>query len=228
MHIGNLRTALYAYLIARHAGRSFVLRIEDTDRKRHVPGAVQVIYDSLRLAGLDHDEGPDVGGDRGPYVQSQRKSIYKEHADLLVALGAAYRCFCARGQVEQQHRADGHTPGTLRDPCRCLPPAEAEVRAAASEPYVIRQRMPDEGNTTFVDHTYGAITFANHVLDDQILIKSDGLPTYNFANVVDDHFMAITHVVRGSRVPVVNAEVQLVVPSLQLEHSRVHPSAPHR
>ncbi len=197
MHIGNLRTALYAYLIARHAGGTFVLRIEDTDRKRHVRGAEQVIYDSLRLAGLDHDEGPDVGGDYGPYVQSQRKPIYKEHAERLVARGAAYRCFCAGGQAEQRERADRKTRGALRDACRCLPPAEAEARAATGEPHVIRQRIPDEGNTTFVDYTYGAITFANSVLEDQVLLKSDGLPTYNFANVVDDHLMAITHVVRG-------------------------------
>lgn len=197
MHIGNLRTALYAYLIARHAGGAFVLRIEDTDRKRHVRGAEQVIYDSLRLAGLDYDEGPDVGGNYGPYVQSQRKPIYKEHAERLVASGAAYRCFCAGGQAEQGRRADSQKAGTLRDVCRMLPQAEAERRTAAGEPHVIRQRVPDEGHTTFVDHTYGAITFANNVLDDQVLLKSDGLPTYNFANVVDDHLMAITHVVRG-------------------------------
>ena len=127
MHIGNLRTALYAYLIARHAGGTFVLRIEDTDRKRHVPSAVQVIYDSLRLAGLDHDEGPDIGGDYGPYVQSQRKPIYQEHAERLVALGAAYRCFCAAGLAAPRHSAEGQTPGVLRDPCRNLPPAEAEA-----------------------------------------------------------------------------------------------------
>jgi glutamyl-tRNA synthetase len=197
MHIGNLRTALYAYLIARHAGGTFVLRIEDTDRKRHVQGAQQAIYDSLRLAGLDHDEGPDVGGDYGPYVQSQRKPTYQEHAERLVASGAAYRCFCAGGQAERRQRVRVQAQGVLRDPCRSLRPVEAEARAAAGEPHVIRQRIPDEGNTTFVDHTYGTITFPNDVLDDQVLLKSDGLPTYNFANVVDDHLMAITHVVRG-------------------------------
>ena len=197
MHIGNLRTALYAYLIARHAGGTFVLRIEDTDRKRHVQGAQQAIYDSLRLAGLDHDEGPDVGGDYGPYVQSQRKPTYQEHAERLVASGAAYRCFCAGGQDERRQRARVQAQGALRDPCRSLRRVEAEARAAAGEPHVIRQRIPDKGNTTFVDHTYGTITFPNDVLDDQVLLKSDGLPTYNFANVVDDHLMAITHVVRG-------------------------------
>jgi glutamyl-tRNA synthetase len=197
MHIGNLRTALYAYLIARHAGGTFVLRIEDTDRKRHVRGTEQVIYDSLRLAGLEHDEGPDVGGNYGPYVQSQRVSIYREHAERLVASGAAYRCFCTSGEAGPRPSTGSPAPTALRDPCRYLPPAVAEVRAARSEPHVIRQRIPDEGSTTFVDHIYGAITFANDVLDDQVLLKSDGLPTYNFANVVDDHLMAITHVVRG-------------------------------
>jgi glutamyl-tRNA synthetase len=197
MHIGNLRTALYAYLIARHAGGQFVLRIEDTDRKRHVRGAVQAIYDSLRLAGLDHDEGPDIGGDYGPYVQSQRRPIYQEHAERLVAQGAAYRCFCPASPAEPRQHAGESAPGALRDPCRRLPSAEAATRAAAGEPHVIRQRIRDGGSTTFVDHVYGTLTFANNVLDDQVLLKSDGLPTYNFANVVDDHLMAITHVVRG-------------------------------
>jgi glutamyl-tRNA synthetase len=195
MHIGNLRTALYAYLIARHYGGTLVLRIEDTDRKRHVPAAVQVIYDSLRLAGIEHDEGPDRGGDYGPYVQSQRKPIYREHAEKLVQLGAAYRCFCARAGERPAAGAAGAPP--LRDPCRWLSAAESEARAAAGEPHVIRQRIPEAGTTTFVDRIFGPITVSNETLDDQVLLKSDGLPTYNLANVVDDHLMAISHVVRG-------------------------------
>jgi glutamyl-tRNA synthetase len=206
MHIGNLRTALYAYLIAHHYGGKLVLRIEDTDRRRNVADAVQVIYDSLRLAGLDYDEGPDKDGGYGPYVQSQRKPIYRQYAEELVARGAAYRCFCTRGQADQKVKAtDGVIPTTsmaqgtpdVRDPCRFLSAEGAAARAQAGEPYVIRQRIPDEGATTFTDHVYGSITIRNELLDDQVLLKSDGYPTYNFANVVDDHLMGITHVVRG-------------------------------
>ncbi len=213
MHIGNLRAALYAYLTARHYGGVLVLRIEDTDRRRNVEDAVQVIYDSLRLAGLDYDEGPDKGGDYGPYVQSQRRPIYKEHAERLVELGAAYRCFCGKADAEPSREAveegdeavetaagDGapaEGPAKSYDPCRFLPPEEANRRAAAGEPHVIRQRIPETGVTTFHDHVYGTITWRNDLLDDQVLLKSDGYPTYNFANVVDDHLMAITHVMRG-------------------------------
>jgi glutamyl-tRNA synthetase len=210
MHIGNLRTALYAYLIARHYGGSLVLRIEDTDRRRNVEDAVQVIYDSLRLAGLDYDEGPDKGGDYGPYIQSQRRPIYREHAEKLVELGAAYRCFCSKVEAEKTQEAleeadevvavaadSGGSPGKVFDPCRFLDPAEANVRAAENEPHVIRQRIPEVGATTFGDHVYGSITIRHDLLDDQVLLKSDGYPTYNFANVVDDHLMAITHVARG-------------------------------
>jgi glutamyl-tRNA synthetase len=211
MHIGNLRTALYAYLIARHHGGQFILRIEDTDRKRHVPAAVQVIYDSLRTAGLDYDEGPDKDGGYGPYVQSERLDIYRRHAEQLVAQGDAYRCFCARatsaeaGAEGDEVAPDAATPNStapeeqrpLRDVCRSLSPAEAAQRARAGEAHAIRQRIPDEGSTTFYDLIFGAITIDNDQLDDQVLLKSDGYPTYNFANVVDDHLMAITHVVRG-------------------------------
>ncbi|HOG46918.1 MAG TPA: glutamate--tRNA ligase [Anaerolineae bacterium] len=191
MHIGNLRTALYAYLLARHSGGRFILRIEDTDRRRHVPEAIQVIYDSLRLAGIDWDEGPDVGGSYGPYVQSERRAVYREHAEHLLEIGAAYRCFCARAE------AQAAAAPALRDPCRLLPRAEAEARARAGEPHTIRQRIPEGGVTSFVDHVFGTITVSNDTLDDQVLLKSDGLPTYNLANVIDDHLMAITHVVRG-------------------------------
>ena len=211
MHIGNLRTALYAYLIARHYGGRLVLRIEDTDRRRNVEDAVQVIYDSLRLAGLDYDEGPDKGGDYGPYVQSERKPLYRQHAERLVALGGAYRCFCSKVEAEASREtieegedasepdgpAAGDAPAKIYDPCRFLPREETDRRAAAGEPHVIRQRIPETGVTRFEDHVYGSITWRNDLLDDQVLLKSDGYPTYNFANVVDDHLMGITHVVRG-------------------------------
>ena len=194
MHIGNLRTGLYAYCIARHYGGQFILRIEDTDRKRNVPRAIQVIYDSLKLAGLDYDEGPDKGGPVGPYIQSQRQAqgLYRQYADMLVELGAAYRCFC------QKEALDGSPVQPSRvDPCRFLTRAESQARLDAGESSVIRQRIPEDGSTTFIDRVYGEITIQNRLLDDQVLLKSDGFPTYNFANVVDDHLMGITHVVRG-------------------------------
>ncbi|WP_186564324.1 glutamate--tRNA ligase [Lawsonibacter celer] len=194
MHVGNLRTALYTWLIARHGGGKFLLRIEDTDQGRLVEGATEVIYRTLRQCGLDWDEGPDVGGPVGPYIQTERRSFYGEYARLLVERGHAYYCFCEKTESEEDsgdfQRAD--------DPCRGLSRAEAEARLAAGAPYVIRQRIPHEGQTTFHDAVYGDITVDNDTLDDQVLIKRDGLPTYNFANVVDDHLMGITHVVRGS------------------------------
>ncbi len=194
MHVGNLRTALYTWLIARHAGGKFILRIEDTDQGRLVEGAVDVIYRTLAECGLDHDEGPDVGGPVGPYIQTERRGFYKEYAEFLIEKGAAYRCFC--GKTES-----GEDSGDFNrddDPCRTLTKEEADAKAAAGEPYVIRQRMPREGSTTFHDAVYGDITVENRELEDQILLKSDGLPTYNFANVIDDHLMGITHVVRGA------------------------------
>ena len=194
MHVGNLRTALYTYLIARHNGGKFLLRIEDTDQGRLVEGAVDVIYKTLRECHLEHDEGPDLGGPVGPYVQTERRPLYKEYAEQLIARGHAYRCFCEKAESEED--AGDFERGD--DPCRSLSPEEAEARAAAGEPYVIRQRIPHEGTTTFRDEIFGDITVDNRELDDQVLIKRDGLPTYNFANVVDDHLMGITHVVRGS------------------------------
>ncbi len=194
MHIGNLRTALYAYLIAKHEGGVFVLRIEDTDRRRNVPAALQVIYDSLRLAGLEYDEGPGKEGSVGPYVQSQRLPIYRRQAEYLLEHGYAYPCFCAEAgssQADQQAPAPGH------DPCRALSKSEVEARLRAGEPYAIRQKIPESGVTIFVDRVFGEIIVRNDTLDDQVLLKSDGFPTYNFANVVDDHLMGITHVVRG-------------------------------
>ncbi|MBQ5977662.1 MAG: glutamate--tRNA ligase [Oscillospiraceae bacterium] len=194
MHVGNLRTALYTYLIARHNGGKFILRIEDTDQGRLVEGAVDVIYKTMAECHLEHDEGPDVGGPVAPYVQTERRPFYKEYAELLMSRGHAYRCFCEKTESEEDSgqfdRAD--------DPCRSLSQAESDARAAAGEPYVIRQRIPHEGTTTFHDEIFGDITVENTTLDDQVLIKRDGLPTYNFANVVDDHLMGITHVVRGS------------------------------
>jgi glutamyl-tRNA synthetase len=194
MHIGNLRTALYAYLFAKHSGGVFVLRIEDTDRKRNIPAAVQVIYDSLKLAGIEYDEGPDKDGGYGPYVQSQRKPIYLKYADELINKGGAFRCFCKKPEGKP---SAGLRKTEFRDPCRLISAEESFTRMEAGEAYVVRQRIPDEGKTSFDDHIFGRITVDNSGLDDQILIKSDGLPTYNFANVIDDHLMDITHVIRG-------------------------------
>ena len=194
MHVGNLRTALYTWLIARHSGGTFILRIEDTDQGRLVEGATEVIYATLRKCGLTWDEGPDIGGPVGPYVQTERRGLYANFARLLVEKGHAYYCFCGKNESEEDSgefdRAD--------DPCRALSPEEAQARVDAGEPYVIRQKIPHGGQTTFSDAVFGDITVDNDTLDDQVLLKSDGLPTYNFANVIDDHLMGITHVVRGS------------------------------
>ncbi len=200
MHIGNLRTALYEYLIAKHNNGKFILRIEDTDQERYVEGAIDVIYKTLKMAGLEHDEGPDKGGEYGPYIQSQRKHIYQEYAKKLVDLGAAYYCFCSKerlAKLNEQQEKEGKFPGYDRH-CRYLSKEEVEKNLAEGKPYVIRQKMPETGTTSFEDAVYGTITVDNSTLEDQILIKSDGLPTYNFANVIDDHLMKITHVVRGN------------------------------
>ena len=194
MHVGNLRTALYTYLIARHNNGKFILRIEDTDQGRLVEGAVDVIYKTMAQCHLEHDEGPDVGGPVGPYVQTERRPLYKEYAELLMEKGHAYRCFCEKSASEE----DSGEFDRGDDPCREMSREESDRRAAAGEPYVIRQRIPHEGSTTFHDEIFGDITVENTTLDDQVLIKRDGRPTYNFANVVDDHLMGITHVVRGS------------------------------
>ena len=195
MHVGNLRTALYTYLIARHAGGKFILRIEDTDQGRLVADAVDVIYATTRSCGLTWDEGPDVGGPVGPYIQTERQGLYKKYAELLVEKGLAYYCFCDKAESAE----DSGNFEKVEDPCRSLSPEEVKqkLEQAACHP-VIRQKIPREGQTTFHDAVYGDITVDNAELDDQILIKSDGLPTYNFANVVDDHLMGITHVVRGA------------------------------
>ncbi len=200
MHIGNLRTALYTYLIAKKNGGDFILRIEDTDRERYVEGAVEVIYNTLRQAGLKWDEGPDIGGDYGPYVQSERMGMFKEYALKLVENGNAYYCFCDKDRLDEVRKIQeaSHIPPMYDRHCRDLSKEEVEEKLAAGIPYVIRQKMPLEGTTTFHDEIYGDITVENSTLDDQILIKTDGMPTYNFANVVDDHTMGITHVVRGN------------------------------
>ena len=196
MHIGNLRTALYEYLVAKSQGGDFVLRIEDTDRERYVEGAVDIIYNTLKVAGLQHDEGPDKPGEYGPYVQSERLNMYKPYAEQLIEQGKAYRCFCTKERLDSLK--DDETPGGGYDRhCRDLPQEEIDRLLAEGVPYVIRQKMPLDGSTTFTDAVFGEITVENSELQDQILIKTDGYPTYNFANVIDDHTMNITHVVRG-------------------------------
>lgn len=198
MHVGNLRTALYTYLIARNQGGKFVLRIEDTDQGRYVEGAVDVIYKTMEECGLKHDEGPDVGGPVGPYVQTERRGLYQEYAELLIARGHAYRCFCSKDEVDNETVSDGVAIHKYDGRCSRLSEEEIQANLAAGKPYVIRQKIPTEGKTTFHDEIFGDITVDNDTLDDQVLLKRDGLPTYNFANVVDDHLMGITHVVRGS------------------------------
>ena len=200
MHIGNLRTALYTYLIAKKAGGKFILRIEDTDQERYVEGATEIIYRTLKRVGLNWDEGPDIGGPVGPYIQSQRMGIFKKYALELVEKGEAYYCFCDKDRLTELkavQEASGVSPMYDRH-CRNLSKEEIEKNLAAGVPYVIRQKIPLEGTTTFHDELYGDITVDNSTLDDQILLKTDGMPTYNFANVVDDHLMGITHVVRGN------------------------------
>ena len=194
MHVGNLRTALYTWLIARHSGGKFILRIEDTDQGRLVEGATEVIYATLRKCGLTWDEGPDIGGPVGPYIQTERRALYGKYAELLVEKGHAYYCFCEKTESEE----DSGNFDRAADPCRDMSLEEARAKVAAGAPYVIRQKIPAEGSTVFSDAGFGDITVENSTLDDQVLIKRDGLPTYNFANVVDDHLMGITHVVRGS------------------------------
>lgn len=196
MHVGNLRTALYAYLIAKRAGGTFILRIEDTDQGRYVEGATDAIYRTLRDCGLGHDEGPDIGGPSGPYVQTERREIYPQYAERLIDMGYAYRCFCGKSaeQVQTGEKVIAKYDGR----CSRLSKEEVEEKLKEGIPYVIRQKIPAEGETTFHDAVFGEVTNPNDTLDDNVLLKSDGLPTYNFANVIDDHLMGITHVVRGS------------------------------
>ena len=201
MHVGNLRTALYAYLIAKHEGGKFMLRIEDTDQERFMEGALEIIYRTLAKTGLVHDEGPDKDGGVGPYVQSERQAqgLYLKYAKKLIEQGDAYYCFCDKERLESLKTEVAGKEITVYDKhCLHLSKEEIEANLAAGKPYVIRLNMPTEGTTTFHDELYGDITVENNELDDMILIKSDGYPTYNFANVIDDHLMGITHVVRGN------------------------------
>ena len=199
MHIGNLRTALYAYLIAKKDDGDFILRVEDTDQGRLVDGAVDIIYSTLKECKLQHDEGPDVGGNYGPYVQSERmkEGIYHEHAHKLIELGKAHYCFCKEEDIEKQRQEQGDSFYFV-DPCKKLSKEEIENKLNNNEPYVIRLNVNPEGTTSFNDEVYGTITVENSTLDEMVLLKSDGFPTYNFANVIDDHLMAITDVVRGN------------------------------
>lgn len=200
LHLGGLRTALYAYLFARKDNGTFILRIEDTDQEREVEGAVDLIFKSMKEAGLHYDEGPDVGGDYGPYIQTQRKSTYLPYAMELVEKGAAYPCFCTKEELEQRRAAAQARGETFKYDKHCLhlDKEEAKRRMASGEPFVIRQNVPVTGTASFDDLLFGHVEAPCDTLDDNVLIKQDGLPTYNFANVVDDHLMAITHVMRGT------------------------------
>lgn len=196
LHIGGLRTALYGYLFAKKNGGDFILRIEDTDTARYVDGSVQIIYDTLRDSGIMYDEGPDVGGNYGPYVQSERKAIYKEYAEKLVELGGAYYCFCTPERIASLKDEEGN----VRYDKHCLKLSEEEIKEsiARGDSYVIRQNVPTEGKGSYHDLVYGDISVDYKDIEDGILLKSDGMPTYNFANVIDDHLMGITHVIRGT------------------------------
>lgn len=198
MHIGNLRTALYEYLIAKSQDGDFLLRIEDTDQKRYVEGSTDIIFNTLKTVQMNWDEGPDIGGEYGPYIQSERRSIYKEYAEKLVELGGAHYCFCAARDEEDDGDDEDKIPTKFKDPCKRLSLEEAKARVAAGEPYTIRQTINKKGISHFHDEVYGDIEIDYDELDEGVLLKTDGLPTYNFANVVDDHLMAISHVVRGN------------------------------
>jgi len=199
LHLGGLRSALYGYLFARKNHGSFILRIEDTDQERYVEGATQVIYDTLRDCGMNWDEGPDVGGDYGPYIQSERKNLYLPYARQLVESGHAYYCFCTKEELEERRQAAEARGEVFKYDKHCLHLSKEEVQAKldAGVPYVIRQNAPVTGETSYHDEVFGDMTFPNDSLDDMVLIKQDGMPTYNFANVIDDHLMGITHVMRG-------------------------------
>ena len=200
MHLGGVRTALYAYLFAKQNNGQFILRIEDTDQERYVEGATEVIYDTLRACGLDWDEGPDVGGPVGPYIQSERKDTYLPYAEQLVKSGHAYYCFCSKEEIEERKARVEAAGGTWKYDKHCLhlAPEDIAAKKAAGIPYTIRMNAPTEGETSYSDVVFGDMTFQNaESMDDMVLIKQDGMPTYNFANVIDDHLMGITHVMRG-------------------------------
>lgn len=199
LHVGGLRTALFNYLFARRHGGKFILRIEDTDQARYVEGATEQLLASLKWAGLQYDEGPDIGGEHGPYIQSQRLEIYRQHAEKLLQSGHAYYCFCTAEELEamRQHQAARGLTPKYDGTCRRLSPEEVSQKLAANIPRVVRMKMPLEGETVVEDLIRGTVTFQNELIDDQILLKSDGFPTYHLANVVDDHLMGITHIIRG-------------------------------
>jgi len=200
MHVGNLRTALYAYLLTKSQGGDYILRIEDTDQERYVEGAVDIIYSTLRETGLLWDEGPDIGGKYGPYIQSERRDMYKQYAKKLIEIGGAYYCFCDKERLDSVRAIceASKLPPKYDGYCKGLSADEVKAKIDAGVPYVIRQKMPQSGTTSFDDVVFGTITVENTTLDDNILLKSDGMPTYNFANVIDDHQMNITHIIRGN------------------------------
>ncbi len=195
MHVGNLRTCLYGYLFAKKNNGKFILRIEDTDQERYVEGAVEIIYNTLKKAGIEHDEGPDKDGGVGPYIQSERKSLYLEYAKKLVELGGAYYCFCDKERLDSLAGENGIKKYDKH--CLNLSKEEVQAKLNSGVPYVIRQNIPTEGVSSYVDMVFGEISVPNCDMEDGVLIKSDGMPTYNFANVVDDHLMKISHVIRG-------------------------------
>jgi len=199
LHVGGLRTALYNFLFARHHNGKLILRIEDTDRTRYVPGATENLIKTLKWTGLDYDEGPDIGGPFAPYVQSERIDLYRKHARQLIEMGRAYYCFCTAERLEKmrQEQIAKKLPPKYDGTCRRLTPEEVQEKIKAGLPHTVRLKMPESGETTFEDLIRGRVTFQNNLIDDQILLKSDGYPTYHLANVVDDHYMKITHVIRG-------------------------------
>ncbi len=220
-HVGTAYIGLINYLYARQRGGKFVLRIEDTDRTRFVPTSEQMIFDALRWLGLSWDEGPDVGGPYGPYRQSERTEIYREHADILLANQTAYRCFCTAEELEasRQQQIAAKLPARYAGTCRALSTTEIAHNLAAGKPFVIRLKVPPEGSTTFTDELRGPITFDHKNVDDQVLLKSDGYPTYHLANVVDDHLMRITDVIRAEEWISVHAQARPALPGLWLGYA---------
>lgn len=216
MHIGNLRTALYEYLIAKSQNGDFLLRIEDTDQKRYVEGATDIIYNTLKTVGMLWDEGPDIGGNYGPYIQSERKDIYAKYAHKLVELGGAHYCFCSKNDADEQK--DDEQNIKFQDPCKKISLEEAKQRVANGEPFVIRQTINKTGKSKYHDEVYGDIEIDYDDLDEGVLLKSDGFPTYNFANVVDDHLMEITHVVRGNEYISSTPKYNLIYETFGWEH----------
>lgn len=216
MHIGNLRTALYEYLIAKANDGKFLLRIEDTDQKRYVEGATEIIYNTLKTVGMNWDEGPDIGGNFGPYVQSERRPLYADYAHKLVELGGAHYCFCSKNDADEEKNEELNIK--FKDPCKLLTLEEAKARIAKGEPYVIRQTINKKGKSKYHDEVYGDIEIDYDELDEGVLLKSDGFPTYNFANVVDDHLMEITHVVRGNEYISSTPKYNLIYEDFGWEH----------